>query len=266
MEQASTPRLLVRREGRLVFSEDGQPAPPWVQEHYGDFHQFVTSPTRPHPCSFGVAAEKGHKLRYSYVSRDEISRPRELAPTVRAFQALAPTLGGRPALIVFVDSDPGLGAEEQEATFWSLLQGLHDHDDSPWPESIPTEIEHPLWQFCFAGEPWFINGHGTAYRRRLSRGSKRGIFLVMQTHANLTGIVGHTPVAEAVRREIRQAVRAYDLVDVSPDFTIYGDPAGREWKQYWLADDNDPRTGTCPLEIRARRDRATAGGNGSGAR
>jgi FPC/CPF motif-containing protein YcgG len=244
-------RLLVQQEGTLIASDDGQPAPTWVQEHYQDFHEFLCSASRPHPCSFGVVAEKRQKLRYSYVNRGEVTHSLELARTLRAFHALAPSLGGRPALIVFVDIPPALDGPEQEAAFWSLLQSLHEHDDALWPATIPADSEHPLWQFCFAGEPWFINGHGTTYRQRLSRGSRRGMFLVMQTHANLDGIVGHAPGAEAIRQDIRQAVRGYDLVDVSPDFTIYGDPAGREWKQYWLTDDNRPRTGICPLKIHA---------------
>jgi FPC/CPF motif-containing protein YcgG len=213
----------------------------------------LCSQTKPHPCSFGVNAENRGKLRYSYVSREEITRPLELANTLRAFQALAPSIGGRPALIVFIDLSPALDAAAQEATFWSLLQHLHNDDHTPWPETIPADTESPLWQFCFSGEPWFINGHGTTYEKRLSRGSRNGMFLVMQTHANLKGIVGHSPTAEAIRQDIRQAVRGYDLVDVSPDFTIYGDPAGREWKQYWLTDDNNPRTGTCPLRIQASK-------------
>lgn len=252
MQQESASRMLIQQEGSLVFSEEGRPAPPWVQNHYRDFHEFVVSGIRPHPCSFGVVAEKSRKLRYSYVEREEISRPRELAHTLRAFQALAPSIGGRPALIVFVDVPPGLDASEQEATFWSLLQSLHDLDETPWPETVPTDTEHPLWQYCFAGEPWFFNGHGTAYRNRLSRSSKNGLFLVMQTIANLDGIVGDNPVAEAVRRDIRQAVRRYDPIDVSPDITIFGDPRGREWKQFWLADDNHPRERTCPLKIQSR--------------
>jgi FPC/CPF motif-containing protein YcgG len=247
---ALAPRLLMQREGTLFSAESGEPAPPWVQEHYRDFHEFVASESRPHPCGFGVAAEKRRKLRYSFVNREEISRPLDLARTLLAFQALAPTIGGRPALIVFVDVPTTLDAAEQEAAFWSLVQSLHDLDEAPWPDTIPTDLDDPLWQFCFAGEPWFINGHGTTYQKRLSRSSRRGLFLVLQTHANLDGIVGHTPAAEVVRRDIRQAVRGYDLVDLSPDFTIYGDPAGREWKQYWLTDDNAPRTGTCPLKIR----------------
>lgn len=249
--QADTPRLLIQQAGALVSPDDGQPAPPWAQEHYRDFHEFLVSEARPHPCTFGVLAEKRGKLRYSYVTREEIPRPLELARALLAFQSLAPSIGGRPALIAFVDIPPDLDAAAQEATFWSLLQSLHDYDQTPWPADIPAEIDHPMWQFCFAGEPWFINGHGTTYRQRLSRGSKRGIFLVMQTHANLDGIVGHSPAAEAIRRDIRAAVRRYDLVDVSPDFTIYGDPSGREWKQYWLTDDNQPRPGTCPLKIHA---------------
>jgi FPC/CPF motif-containing protein YcgG len=252
MQQTVAPRLLVQREGILVSSDDGQPAPPWVQEHYRDFHEFLCSEKRPHPCGFGIAAERGQKLRYSYVNGEEMTRPLELARALRAFHSLAPSLGGRPALIAFVDISPELDAPEQEATFWSLLQALHEHDDTPWPGTQPTDPESHEWQFCFAGEPWFINGHGTTYQRRLSRGSRKGMFLVMQTQANLAGIVGRSPAAEAIRRDIRQAVREYDLVDVSPDFTIYGDPAGREWKQYWLTDDNHPRTTTCPLRITRR--------------
>src|SRR4029077_4448554 len=180
---ALAPRLLVQREGILFSAESGEPAPPWVQEHYRDFHEFVASESRPHPCGFGVAAEKRRKLRSSFVDREEISRPLDLARTLLAFQALAPTLGGRPALIVFVDVPATLDAAEQEATFWSLVQSLHDLDEAPWPDTIPADLDDPLWQFCFAGEPWFINGHGTTYQKRLSRSSRRGLFLVLQTHA-----------------------------------------------------------------------------------
>jgi len=37
-----------------------------------------------------------------------------------------------------------------------MLDQLARLDKSPWPETIPEQIDHPMWEFSFAGEPIFV--------------------------------------------------------------------------------------------------------------
>src|SRR5690606_34318862 len=61
--------------------------------------------------------------------------------------------------------------------------------------------------------------------------------------------------AEA-RSVVRKRLLAWDGQPVHPDLGVYGDTDNREWKQYFLADGNDPEAGRCPFLV--RRDRSFA--------
>jgi uncharacterized protein len=228
----------------------GDAVPGWVQQSYQRFRAMMEDPDPAFPCHFAVMGEKQGLLRYSYVEAGEANQAEALVGGMQAYFEEHPTIQGRSALIVF--ADPGAETErlsDYESRFWRILQSVHDLDPEPWPADAPTDPEDARWEYCFGGQPIFITGHAPLYEQRRSRSSSNELLLVIQSRANLDGIVGESTTAEAVRQKIRAAVRVYDNMDPSPDLGIFGKPAVREWKQYWLQDTNEDRPRTCPLVI-----------------
>jgi FPC/CPF motif-containing protein YcgG len=239
---------LLRSDGRSLISES--PLPDWVGEAYSDFKLLLLDPDPPFPCHFGVIAEQQGHLRYTYLEEQETHQAEPLAGALRTYLDEYPLIPSRSALIVFARAGDSITTLPQyEEAFWRVLQSLHDNDSEPWPENIPTDPEDPAWEFCFAGQPIFITGHAPPYEQRRSRSSKGPLMLVIQSRANLHGIVGKGASAEAVRQRIRGAVRVYDGIEPSPDLGIFGNPDVREWKQYWLTDSNESLSRVCPLTI-----------------
>lgn len=243
-------RLLEKRDTRLAAADGADEPPEWVQEAYRGLREMLLDPRDPFPCYFGTIAERLGTLRYTYLEEEEVGDPIGFRDSMLAFLKEIPSVSGRSALIVFVgEKTHGNALDTYETIFWNLMQYLHDHDPQPWPAHIPTDPDDPGWEFCFAGVTWFFTGHAPAYQRRKSRSADGGLMLIIQTRDNLQGIVGTGLVPESVRRRIRTSVNTYDAIPVSPELQIYGEPATREWKQYWLLDSNNSRDGTCPLII-----------------
>ena len=42
---------------------------------------------------------------------------------------------------------------------WLTLDQLARLDKGPWPADIPEQVDHPMWEFSFAGEPIFVGVH-----------------------------------------------------------------------------------------------------------
>jgi FPC/CPF motif-containing protein YcgG len=230
----------------VLLGEGDDPIPGWVSERHSELRQMLSAPEPPFPCYFATIAEVHGRLRYSYLTRTEISDPVALAPALTQYLSEHPTIDGRSALIVFVLTDK---SQDHKNTFWTIIQSLHLLDSKPWPNTVPDDPDDPRWTFCFAGIPIFIAGHAPCYHERKSRYSASGLFLVIQPRSNLKGIAGKSLAATRVRDRIRSALKNYDLIGPSPDLGTYGDPHVREWRQYWLADTNDERTDTCPLTL-----------------
>ncbi|WP_375627400.1 MULTISPECIES: YqcI/YcgG family protein [unclassified Bartonella] len=51
--------------------------------------------------------------------------------------------------------------------FWSILKDLRTLDDQEWPKHIPKNMDNPLWEFCFHGEPMFIVCNTPSYINRI---------------------------------------------------------------------------------------------------
>ena len=243
-------RLLKRNLDSLKPVTGDKEIPLWVQEAYTDFREMLCHTKDPFPCYFGVIAEEEGCLQYTYLEDNEITRPAELVVTLFKYLDTYRSIKGRSALIVFAGREkPNACLEDYKSDFWAILQFLHNNDPAPWPVEIPTDPKMPHWEFCFGGEPIFITGHSPLHLRRRSRYSSKGLLLIIQTRANLQGLVGHGNSAEKIRCRIRDAVRKYDSTEPSPNLGIYGDPLVSEWKQYWLADLNEFISENCPLHI-----------------
>lgn len=251
------------KDGQLSADPQEPPAPRWFKDRVAALHTRLTEardlhradlpaelPRSPFPCYFAPIAKNKGSLRYSYIESSECSRPSAFVEAVREYQRESPHIQPLGALLVFVEASADATTPEQyEAEFWSLLQYLHDQDVSPWPDTTSPNPDDPQWQFCFGGEPWFFVGKAPFYQRRKSRWAD-GLLLLVQTQKMLDPVDGYRPEADSVRQRIRSAVVQYDGMPPSPDLEVVGDPAFRDWRQYWLRDTNEERGPTrCPLRL-----------------
>jgi len=244
-------RLLCRSGEDLLGVVPGISVPSWVQLASRRFREVVCNERETFPCYFGTIAEQTKSLRYTYVEDNEIEQPWELLSTLTAYLQACQNTSKRSALVVFA----GTGQHERslgdyEAAFWRILQFLHDHDPLRWPAEVPADPDDPLWAFCFAGQPVFISGHSPLHQQRRSRWSPAGLLLVVLSREHLADIDTDSAAARAVRRRIRGLMQSYDTVPLATELTLfYGDPRGREWRQYWLDDAGGPQPTRCPLTI-----------------
>jgi FPC/CPF motif-containing protein YcgG len=127
--------------------------------------------------------------------------------------------------------------------FWSTLKELVELDRHPWPADIPTEIDSPLWEFSFAGEPIFVVCGTPAHVLRQSRRSST-FMMTFQPRWVFANILD-SPAGERAFGKIRERLANFDLVPTSPALGKYGDADNREFAQYFLDDENGPAS--CPF-------------------
>ena len=228
--------------------ENPELAPNWVIEEYRNFKNVVTDKT--FPCTFGMAGEKKGELRYSYISHDDWSNlPKALEEFMALFDESEKLI--RHGFFLFVEPEK----EEKSLDyyrdyFWKILQYLHEKDAAPWPGNIPKDADHHLWNFSFAGEPFFIFGNTPAYKQRKTRDLGNSLILGFQPRRIFAGLEGTVKSGKLSREKIRDRVEKWDRLPKHPNISHYGDPDHREWKQYFIGDDIKPIQGNCPFHHR----------------
>jgi FPC/CPF motif-containing protein YcgG len=160
----------------------------------------------------------------------------------------------RPPLIVMVKPQPKLlSLDQYHQAAWGMLQFLHDHDPSPWPNDVPVDTQDPLWSFCFGGQQLFINVSTPAHQVRRSRRLCDTLTLVIQPRQNFDLIAGlDSSSTEPIRNLIRQRMARYDGIAAPDDLGVYGTSKNREWTQYMVPDTNQSDERECPLHVRPK--------------
>ena len=120
-----------------------------------------------------------------------------------------------------------------------ILKGLAGVDDISWPINIPKTVDHPDWEFCFAGEPIFVVCTTPFHIKRLSRHSLY-FSLLFQPRWVFANILNTEQKAEKAFRSVRQLLSQYDDATISPFLGMYGKAENREHLQYFLADNQEP--------------------------
>jgi FPC/CPF motif-containing protein YcgG len=233
-----------------------------VQDRYADgtwqtilFQEMaasLNSDTRAFPCIFGVAGFRSDQLRYLFLDEEDVEG---LATNLRSYIAEARSFGPNTSLVVFFRPRPLLPLEAYRAKFWALLGRLSTLDESEWPADIPAELDSPEWEFSFAGEPVFVVCNTPAHVQRQSRRAS-SFMLTFQPRWVFDGILGTPKARDASVAKVRSRLAKYDMVAPSPDLGAYGHPDNREYKQYFLGDDNRPSTG-CPFHAMRAADLAS---------
>lgn len=221
----------------------------WEFNAYNDFKVIVTDKKTVFPCTLGVAGFGANQLRFKFISSepDTQDAAKELAAALQSFVPNARGFGKNTSLVVFFKKSRDLGVDAYEKVFWDILNKIHQLDARPWPRDIPVEPESRLWEFSFAGEPIFVVCNTPSHQARKSRYSKN-FMITFQPRWVFNGVIGEgAPNSDRIKREIRRRLDIFDSVEPSPDLGAYGDESNREWKQYFLQDQNTPRTGGCPF-------------------
>ncbi len=127
--------------------------------------------------------------------------------------------------------------EAYRGMFWQFLEDLARIDEMPWPAAIPTRLDEPAWEFCFAGEPLFVVCNTPAHVLRQSRRST-SLMLTFQPRWVLDRVTRTPKTAHAAFSAVRKRLAPYDLVPPSPTLGRYGDAMNCEYAQYFIDDTN----------------------------
>lgn len=226
----------------------------WQRVAFAEFEAQMNSEVRPFPCVFGVNGYQQNQLRYLFLDPYDIP---ELAVELVSFVSEARSFGPNTSLVVFTRPGPVRSLEAYYSQFWMTLDQLARIDDADWPAEVPHSVDHPMWEFCFAGEPIFVVCNTPAHVSRQSRRSS-SFMMTFQPRWVFDKILGSEKAAETSFSKVRKRLVPYDSVAPSPYLGRYGNPEGREFRQYFLMDENETKV-TCPFHSLAHSKAATAG-------
>src|SRR6202048_4328731 len=214
----------------------------WQRVLFSEFEAQMSSEARPFPCIFGVSGYRLDQLRYLFLDPFDVE---VLGIQLAQFVAEARSHGPNTSLIVFTRPRPVQTLDAYYRKLWLTLDQLARLDKSPWPDTIPEQIDHPMWEFSFAGEPIFVVCSTPAHVMRQRRRSS-AFMLTFQPRWVFEKILGTEKAAAAAFAEVRKRLSPYDTTSPSPLLGRYGNNEGREYQQYFLPDDNHAETG-CPF-------------------
>jgi hypothetical protein len=213
----------------------------WQYHVFKEFESTLNNNTRPFPCVFGVAGLRGGHLRFGFSERMAAD---EVAPMLRHFVQHSCQYGKYTSLVVFARPEGVRDVDSYREDFWNFLWALSDRDQHPWPPEYPERIDDPQWEFCFAGEPMFVVCNTPAHVARQSRRAST-FMLTFQPRWVFDDILGTPDAAEQSVRQVRSRLQNYGLLPPSPELGLFGDPNNKEFRQYFLLDDNVPAS--CPF-------------------
>lgn len=221
---------------------DGREPPgDWLPGAYQTFVRRLFDPEQDYPCYFGVRGQR-HDNNWFWLVDNR--RPNQygvgaLAVALGAFRARAWTGPVRQSLVVFIGPpDPAPVLADHHSQFWRLLDDLTMSDPAPWPVDQPTDPVDPRWQWCFAGEPWFVFGASPAHTARRSRNLGPCLTIVFQTRRVFQGLGGNTARGQAAKAKVRRLLAASDLVPPHPHLGDANHSSTHKWRQYVLPDND----------------------------
>ncbi|WP_082153479.1 YqcI/YcgG family protein [Bacillus sp. LL01] len=221
--------------------------PPWGRHVFSKFTKDMLSESRPFPCVFGVEGFKQGSLRFAFIENPIRHKAmEELAGALKGYLEEARGLGRNTSFVVFFRPEVEKTLVEYEKQFWNILSKLHQLDEKEWPENIPTDPEHYLWEFSFHNEPIFVVCNTPVHDKRASRRAST-FMITFQPRWVFDGINGDTQIGKLFQQTVRERMEAYDEVSAHPALNWYGKTETREWRQYFLMDDNKVETAKCPF-------------------
>lgn len=224
--------------------------PEWQRIAFELLAETVADDADTFPCIPGRQAFLTDQLRITFAGDPRENRTaEELAPLLAEYGKISRDTGKYASLVVLFDTPEDLAEhysiEAYEELFWRFLNRLSHQDEKEWPEDIPADPEHYKWEFCFDGEPYFILCATPGHEARRSR-SFPYFMITFQPRWVFEELNGSTAFGRNMSRLIRSRLKAYDQAPVHPQLGWYGGKNNREWKQYFLRDD-EKQVSKCPF-------------------
>ncbi|KOP66433.1 hypothetical protein AMS62_15215 [Bacillus sp. FJAT-18019] len=222
----------------------------WQREAITRLAEKMTDRSAKFPCIPAVQGHAKNHFRYGFIQKGEAQEAAEqLALMLGEFGSRSRELGPYTSLVVWIRTEPSRenleGIEYYERLFWQLLSRTTEYDTEPWPAELPEDPADHLWEFCYAGEPYFVYCGTPAHELRHSRHSPY-MMLAFTPRWVLKQFNARVRQAEHTKVMIRKRLAEYDPVPPHPDLKFYGAEDNYEWKQYFLRD-NTTSLLKCPF-------------------
>lgn len=236
---------------KLWIDEHLHTLPGWQQAAYRSFANLLpVNDDNAYPC---IPARRGfltNQLRFGFVSNPLDQRSTgQLASALSEYGSSSREAGPFTSLVVFFETPAELfqeyGVENYRTLFWSLLNRISDLDPQAWPIDIPTDPAHHQWEFCYQGEPYFVFCATPAHQYRRSRHFPC-LLMAFQPRWVLENMNDSSAFGAGIQKLIRKRLADYDETPIHPDLKWYGQEDNREWKQYFLSDDESSPS-KCPF-------------------
>jgi uncharacterized protein len=229
--------------------------PVWGQPVLDSFTKDLLSEDNPFPCILGVEGLKAGQLRFCFVdSAEEDQAIASLAFHLSQYLKEYKNIGRNTSFIAFFKPEKVKSIEQYEQHFWQVLQNLHKLDNKPWPKNVPSDPNDALWEFSFHDEPIFVVCNTPAHEKRKSRYSST-FMMTFQPRWVFEGMNATTKKGRKIQKIVRDRLKDYDEIGAHPELAWYGDPETREWKQYFLRDDNKGALDKCPFHRALKEDK-----------
>lgn len=223
----------------------------WQRDAYHHFKGKMTDRTHPFPCIPAVMGYTLGHLRYGFAgSPDSPDTTRELAQLLKEYTLNYKSFGKYTSLIIFFKTPKekmqNWTVEDYYEIFWRQLAHLSSLDERVWPEHIPIDPNHPLWEFCFHETSYFMYCATPEHENRKSRNFPV-YMLAITPRSVLIDFLSQAKQAENVKKKIRHRLEKYDKLPIHPDLNTYGNNDNFEWKQYYLPDEQKQYS-QCPFK------------------
>jgi len=222
--------------------EDNFSTGSWQRLAFSDFSERIESRSHTFPCHFGTAGFRKNELRYFF---SEDGDPAQIADALATYVKTSRAFGQNTSFAVTIKTDKVKSVSEYHEMFWGLLNKFSQLDPSPWPQSIPRDVDESAWEFCFAGEPLFVVCTTPAHVLRQSRYSLH-FSMLFQPRWVFANILDTPEKAHKAFNSVRVLLKEYDDAALSPYLGMYGNPDNREHLQYFLSDQETPLG--CPFK------------------
>src|SRR5579862_880853 len=232
---------------RVAEVEAAQLAP-WAAAAYDEVRDKVLDEA--FPCTFGTVAQRRGEILYAFIGPDDLRNA--LIAYTDFLRPLEPVVASLTPMAVVMPPIEGFEERDYFQYGWTLLQGLHDEDAHTWPDRIPKDPDDPKWSYCFGGLPLFVNFKTPAHVKRRSRKTEHSFMLLFQSRDGFDVVAGDSVQGRRARDLIRKKLAAYDAVPVYPELAHYATAANREWRQYFVPEDNAPLARECPFHVTSR--------------
>lgn len=214
----------------------------WQEDAFSHFESKMTDTTHKFPCIPATVGFKLNHFRYAFLSdprSDQVAD--ELAELLNMYGKKSHAFGNYTSLIAFFDTPEDMQKKYQVSDyrqlFWEVLSKVSSRDQEEWPQHIPADPHHHVWEYCYAGEQYFMYCATPGHERRQSRYFPYFIYAITPRWV-LTQFNSNRQAVSQMKTKIRERIEAYDEIGIHPDLQSYGSQDNYEWKQYFLNDDN----------------------------